>query len=449
MTENILIIDDEADIRNVLADIFEDEGYSVLKAAHSEQALALISSNKIDLIVLDIWLDNSDMDGMQILKHLKGNANYDAIPILMISGHGNVEMAVNAMKIGAFDFIEKPFKIEHILLTVNRALEQKLLKDENKRLRDIATNTGIIKHAYKSPAMIDLMKHIQNDAESDARVLLIGEKGTGKSRIARIIHDVSKRSKFPIAYLNSYHFSIKTIESELSQNPNGTLVLENIEVLSTTEQNELLSFLSKSMHTTRIISTASSTLSDLINTKKFSSALYDRVSILHYTVPAIKNRVDDIDILIHEFIDSICAEYNIAKPILAQDIWNSLKSNPWEGNVRQLKMAVEWIIMCYLINPKNQIAKQDVQFWHDNIDYSNHNVIEYSRTDKNILDELIEIPLKQAREQFEKLYLAKILQKCDGNIVKMADYIDMERTALYRKLKSLNIPTDMAKAGSA
>jgi len=158
MSHSILIIDDEADIRNLLADIFADEGYEVHKAAHSEQALAVIKKESIDLIVLDIWLDNSDMDGIHILKHLK-NSDYRDIPVLMISGHGNVELAVNAMKIGAFDFIEKPFKIDHILLTVQRALNQKKLQEENIRLRGGAYVEEMDNH-YPSPVMQDLMKSI-------------------------------------------------------------------------------------------------------------------------------------------------------------------------------------------------------------------------------------------------------------------------------------------------
>ncbi len=440
MSQTILIIDDEADIRDILADIFIDEGYNVLKAAHSEQALSLITNNKIDLIVLDIWLDNSDMDGVQILKHLKSGAHKN-IPILMISGHGNVEMAVNAMKMGAFDFIEKPFKIDHILLTVNRALEQKSLKEENTRLRDHGGTMDIIHHKYKSVVMGALIKSIEDNADSDARILITGEKGTGKSYVGRLIHSVSRRSKNYLDTINCYDVNFERIEKSLSEHPNGTLILENIETLDLNAQSNLLNLLNKNTCSCRIIATCDVDMSHIVNDKKFSSSLYDRLAILKYTAPSLKNRRDDIDILVTEFITSICLELHIDRPSLSKKVYDLLRRYTWPGNIRQLKVAIEWIVINSYFNSDEETLNSNIQFLLQENILNDSNVVPYKKhtTQQESQQNLYDYPLKTAREMFEKNYLINMLEKYDGNIAKIAEHIDMERTALYRKLKSMNI----------
>lgn len=437
--QTILIIDDELDIREMLAGIFEDEDYNVLKAAHSEQALTTIKNNDIDLIVLDIWLDNSDMDGVQILKHLKSSTFKD-IPVLMISGHGNVEMAVNTMKIGAFDFIEKPFKIDHILLTASRALEQKLLKDENQRLKKTQSHAPISNH-YKSPAMISLIKQINEDAESDGRLMILGEQGTGKTRIAHLVHENSLRKKNKIITVNAGLMDDNDIDNMLEQANDGTLLIENIQCLCVKGQSHLLNILTQNKSACRIITTTiEQDLKALVSDKKFSSALYDRLSVMEYYVPNLANRQEDIDVLISEFIESVTHEFNIATPTLTIDVVKHLKSYKWHGNIRQLKIAIEWIVISNLNTIKNgMISMKDISFLglEERLTQSSNNIIPLSKN--NFMENILSQPLKQAREEFEVYYLTSMMTHFQGNVAKIADHIDMERTALYRKLKSLDI----------
>lgn len=435
MTQSILIVDDEADIRDILADIFVDEGYDVHRAAHSEQALSLIKSHKPDLIVLDIWLDNSDMDGIQILKHLK-SSDYKNIPILMISGHGNVEMAVNAMKVGAFDFIEKPFKIDHILLTVNRALEQKTLKEENSRLKGQDETKQIFKSNYKSAAMVALFKSIQSNSESDARVLIMGEKGTGKTYIAKIIHELSKRGKKKIESINCYDLELRNLIDSFAACHDGVIVIENVEMLNSEAQAELLSIITKSIYPCRIIATCDCSIQDKVKNQKFSSALLDRLSVLEYNVPSLEKRHEDIEILVKEFIEIFCNEFHIPQPTIPHMTLANIKSYNWQGNIRQLKIAVEWMMMAHYLNPD-----EDITFNQSAPPKKNEksNIALYPSQDHDNSKIIFDLPLKLAREDFEKKYLLNMLDRFDRNIAKIAEHIDMERTALYRKLKSMDI----------
>lgn len=430
MSQTILIIDDEEDIRDLLGDIFVDEGFHILKAAHSEQALSLIKNNNIDLMVLDIWLDNSDMDGIQILKHLKSQNKFKDIPVLMISGHGNVEMAVNAMKIGAFDFIEKPFKIDHILLTVQRALEQKNLKEENFRLKE-TSDFGALKHQYKSQSMLNLIKSVNDQADSDARSMIIGAHGTGKTRLAKAIHDISKRANHAIKFLEAFTLTIPMLDDELSHNPHGTIVIENIHRIDKLQQTELLNYLSRIQHGCRIICTADDDITNLIKSQKFSSALYDRLAIIKFNIPQLKNRPEDIAILIDEFISVYQKEFGC---IIRNDFLpiEKLKNLAWKGNVKQLKTAVEWMVFC-----QNCEVPSEVSYQLPFIDKSNQTSVTDSAD--IFFEEMFTLTLKEARDRFEYKYLTFILEKFEGNIAKVASFIDMDRTALHRKLKSMNL----------
>ena len=439
MTHRILVIDDEEDIREILSDIFEDEGYEVVKAAHSEQAFALLKNHYVDLIVLDIWLDNSDMDGMQILKHLKQQPDRKNIPILMISGHGNVEMAVNAMKIGAFDFIEKPFKIDHILLTVNRALEQKSLIDENLRLKQNGQGTNQTEevHRYKSTAYINLIKKIEEDKNSDARMIIKGACGTGKTHIAKLIHSMSSRSKNTCNIVNASDLTPSNLDYTITETGQGSLIIENIEFCTTDTQGELLKILNKSDITCRFIATSGNDLHEMAQNGKFSSALYDRLAVLTYAVPSLSERKEDMDFLIKNFIETVCKEFHCTTVILDHNDIDYLKTQSWPGNIRQLKTAVEWMVMEKLFGA-NTSQKSEPSATPEN--GNGKNIITYpdiqsAQSPKHYTS----LPLKQAREQFETDYLRDVMEKFSGNIAKMADYIDMERTALYRKLKSLGL----------
>jgi two-component system nitrogen regulation response regulator NtrX len=437
MPKSILIIDDEADIRDLLSDIFTDEGYITHKAAHSEQALSLIKSEQIDLIILDIWLENSDMDGVEILHHLK-KTKYNDIPILMISGHGNVEMAVDAMKIGAFDFIEKPFKIDYILLTAERALEQKQLKAENQELKDRSPRQEI-EHDYKSPIVLSLFKSIESNLDSDARVLITGETGTGKSKIARMIYETSLHSHDNLQTMHASMLTEHNIDQYLSKK-NTTVILEQVEKLPPKMQNVLLQKLSHS-EMARIISTAT-----FDEESDFSVALYDRLSVIHYNTPSLSQRIEDIPVLAQEFLKKVAMELSIQTPTLSNDAIEILKKYDWKNNIHQLKIAIEWIVLKNLQNHKNSptplhILTTDMDILEQKNLSSDVIPIEQETIPQqnDIIASYLSMTLKEARDSFEKSYLTQLLNQHEGNISQMAENIDMDRTALYRKLKTMNI----------
>lgn len=450
MIGTILIIDDEADIRELLADIFEDEGYTVLKAAHSEQALAVLDQNKIDLIVLDIWLDNSDMDGMQILKHIKDQDQYKDLSILMISGHGNIEMAVNAMKIGAFDYIEKPFKVDHILLTVKRALEQKLLRDENNRLKTNNNSAHFMDgyDHYKSPAMVKIMKDMESACDSDARILISGAVGTGKIRYAKLLHEGSKRQGRDLTIINAHDFDIGTFEQIIKQNEKGSVVIKSVHLLDDKQQAFLLSVLNQDGMKARLISICDESIVKRVEEGFFSSALYDRLSVIRVHLPCLKDRMDDFDDLVKDCYNSIVRELGFASevPFITQDYIQKLKQSDWPGNIRQLKLTIELKIYEYLNNKDQsgmhvtpdslkQIGRIPTNIANDDQALNQSNFNEQAEV-------YTHLPLKQARDKFEYEYLSQIFDIYDGNIAKMASFIEMDRAALHRKLKLMAIVTD-------
>lgn len=452
MTHKILIIDDEADIRDVLADIFQDEGYSVFKAAHSEQAFAYVEKERPDLIVLDIWLENSDMDGMEILKELNKNTD-NFCPVLMISGHGNIEMAVKAMKFGAYDFIEKPFKIDHMLLTVERALEQNLLKRENAALKSKSeTASGYYK--TQSPKMAALLKAIDETAATDARILILGERGSGKSRLARYIHQNSQRSRNSFASHFGCDLSANDIGDLFTDDnlKSGTVFIEQIQTMDKPAQIALLAVLNKtnSHQTPRLITTALSNIHELIEEGRFSSALYNRLSVMEFSLPALDQRAEDFPAFIHDFSKAICQELNIPQPAFSSDAIIAIQNFKWAGNIRQLKSAIEWLIIChamteqrtaspiitakdlfFIISETGQVAKSEPSAG------SPVKAVEISGF--RDLGNWLDMPLRDAREAFEKKYLSMLLKRFNGNISQMAAHIDMERTALHRKLKIMDL----------
>lgn len=470
MTQTVLIIDDEADIRDVVADILEDEGYGVLKAAHSEQAFAVLGKHSVDLIILDIWLENSDMDGIEILKVMKTQkSGYHNIPVLMISGHGNVEMAVNAMKIGAYDFIEKPFKIEHMLLTVARALEQGQLKRENMTLKDRA---GIGEDAYKtkSPALQATIKSIAEQTLSDARVLITGNIGTGKSKFARYLHSISPRARHPFHRFSASKITADTIERLFHDDryKNATVLIERTEAMPETVQGLVLKQLSVANGSTenapRILCTATPAISDLLAAGKFSSALYDRIGIVKYNLPDLNDRVEDLPDLAQEFADSLCKDMDHPSITFGADSILLLQERIWPGNIRQLKCTIEWVILNHILAGQGMrpVSARDIsgilgtQQQHSSIENGSPSRnpspsagdISGNYTDGNHMDLWLDHPLRCAREQFEREYLVSLLKRFRGNISQMSKHVDMERTALHRKLKSMDISYDTVIANN-
>ena len=448
MTDKILVIDDEADIRDVLADIFEDEGYKVLKAAHSEQAFHIIEKEKPNLIVLDIWLENSDLDGIGILKHLKkDNCTHRNIPVLMISGHGNIEMAVKAMKIGAHDFIEKPFKIDHILLTAQRALEQHHLRQENSDLKHKVYN-DVDEYKTKAPALQALIKKIQEEATSDARVMVKGEIGTGKSKLARYIHQISTRNNDPLYVHTAQTVTEDNIHEWFTHSDyvDATILIEQIERLAKPMQFKLLKHLSEPSNTgvPRIICTTSNALQAAIERQEFSSALNDRIAILKYTIPSLSQRIEDFPDMIQAFAKNICQPMNVPVPTFSSDAVLYLQDYDWVGNITQLKCLVELVALGHALgqNPFTPITAREMSAPLNKQQLHGQPITSITPNDSaevNAISQWLDLPLRDARENFEKLYLSQLLNKFRGNISQMANHIDMERTALHRKLKSMDI----------
>lgn len=453
MTHKILIIDDEADIREVLADIFQDEGYTVFKAAHSEQAFSYVKKEKPDLIVLDIWLENSDMDGMEILKELNKNKE-NSCPVLMISGHGNIEMAVKAMKLGAYDFIEKPFKIDHMLLTVERALEQNLLRRENAELKN---KTGQFSSSYKtqSPVMLSLLKAAGEIAGTDSRIMVLGERGTGKSKLASYIHQNSQRSAMNLTAYLAYELSATDINDIFADESlqQGTVLIEQVQSLDKAAQVALLAILNKpasGTKTPRLITTALSNIQNMVKDGSFSSALYNRLAVTQFTLPSLDQRLEDFPDFIESFSKTICNELNISPPSFSSDAIIAIQNHNWVGNIRQLKAAIEWLIICHsqmvMEDTLPPVTARDLGFIlkKNNQNIANNNAS--PETDNEPVNapafeygDWLDMPLRDARDAFEKKYLGMLLQRFNGNISQMATHIDMERTALHRKLKSMEL----------
>jgi two-component system nitrogen regulation response regulator NtrX len=441
VTDTILIIDDEADIRDLLCDIFMDEGYNVFKAAHSEQALSLINDHEIDLIILDIWLENSDLDGIEILKTLKKSKQKSHIPILMISGHGNVEMAVNAMKIGAYDFIEKPFQIDHILMNAKRALTQKRLVEENKRLR-FQSGDSEKGHAFwndfHSSSMQQLSQSISDLAQSDARVMITGDRGTGKTKIAKALVDISKRSTEPVLIMQSKDLSPDELNGALDEVSSGTLVLQSVDKMIDETQKHLMDLLSHNQCRFRIVALSSYDIDQAVQSGSFRSSLYDRLAVTRLEVPNLKQRGEDIGILINQILHDICLDFDIETIALDSQTIQTLCEHEWIGNIKHLKSALELIVYDLISQNKKTINVSDaasiLKTTEDNAQEENIVYLNECKQDIGY-----DMPIKQAREYFEKDYLTQMLNRFQGNISNMADYIEMDRTALYRKLKTLNI----------
>jgi len=451
LTDTILIIDDEADIRNLLADIFEDEHYNVMKAAHSEQALAHIKHHHIDLIILDIWLENSDMDGIEILKHLKQDDRYAHIPVLMISGHGNVEMAVNAMKIGAYDFIEKPFQIDHILLNTKRALTQKQLVEENNQLKtqqgsSDESQDSCFWEVYPSQIMQDLGHRIQEVSALDARSLILGEPGTGKTKVAQTIIKRSKRAGAKTIILNAAEIQDHELSRAVNHVGDGTILIQSIDNLSPANQNSLLHLLSGQNIHCRLIATAVHTLPKLVEAGTFSSSLFDRLSVETVIVPPLRHRREDFYLLCQGIMKDIAQDIGMSESIgynIPQSAMTLIQDYEWLWNIKHLKTALEWTMYSMMQAGRMTMTLDDLSFLRDDHGDVVGDGLEgggIALAHQPIMDnDFLSIPLKQSREQFEMRYLTHHLQKFNGNISLMADDIGMERTALHRKLKSLNI----------
>ena len=450
MLKEILVIDDNPDIRSLVSNILIEQNYEVRTAANYDQAIFEINKKLPDLAIIDIKLDKTDKDGIDLLKLV---TNKDKLtPVIMISGHATVQIAVEATRLGAYEFIEKPFTKEKILNYVNRALESSKLKKE----KDIIENK--LFHSFeligKSPSVIKVKKIIEKLSTSESRVLIYGPTGAGKELVARKIHKNSSRSKEPFIIINAALLKESAYEKELfgeefddgnisfgalERANKGTLLIDEVSEIPFETQANVLRVLidqkfkrlngSKDINVNiRLISSTSKDLSELVKINKFREDLYHRLNVMPIELTSLSSRTEDIPLLIEYFKEKLSEINGVQQPKI--DIKNdNLYTYNWPGNVRELRNLVERITILSANESQSNINKIIEDILNPASTFSNRDLLEKSFTS----------PLKEARKHFEKEYLITQLKKNHGNISKTADFIGMERSALHRKLKELGI----------
>ncbi len=454
MASDILIVDDEADIRELVAGILDDEGFSTRTARDSDSALAEIGNRRPNLVFLDIWLQGSKLDGLQLLEHIK--RDHADLPVVMISGHGNIETAVAAIKRGAYDFIEKPFKSDRLILVATRALETSRLKREVKELKQLAPTASVM--TGRSACMNQLRQTIERAAKANSRILIVGPSGAGKELAARTLHNMSSRADGPFVVINAAAITPERMEIELfGVEPNGeharktgaleeahggTLFIDEIGDMPRETQNKILRVLveqtfqrqggtSKVSVDVRIISSTARNLEEEIAAGHFREDLYHRLSVVPIRVPPLSERREDIPELINYFMDQISVATGLPKRQIGQDAMAVLQSHVWPGNVRQLRNNVERVMILAGGGPEVIITAdmlpQDVGSMVPAMPTSNNG------------EHIMGLPLREAREVFERDYLMAQISRFSGNISRTAEFVGMERSALHRKLKALGV----------
>ena len=454
MASDILIVDDEADIRDLVAGILNDEGFSTRTARDSDSALAEIANRRPHLVFLDIWLQGSKLDGLQLLEQIK--RDHSDLPVVMISGHGNIETAVAAIKRGAYDFIEKPFKSDRLILVATRALETSRLKREVKELKQLAPTASVM--TGRSACMNQLRQTIERAAKANSRILIVGPSGAGKELAARTLHIASGRADGPFVVINAAAITPERMEIELfGVEPNGehprktgaleeahggTLFIDEIGDMPRETQNKILRVLvdqtfqrqggtTKVNVDVRIISSTARNLEEEIASGRFREDLYHRLSVVPIRVPPLSERREDIPELIDYFMDQISAATGLPKRQIGQDAMAVLQSHVWPGNVRQLRNNVERVMILASGGPEVIITAdmlpQDV------------GSMVPARPTSNNGEHIMGLPLREAREVFERDYLMAQISRFSGNISRTAEFVGMERSALHRKLKALGV----------
>ena len=451
---DILIVDDESDIRDLIAGILEDENYETRTAGDSTAALAAIETRRPALWVPDIWLQGHKLDGLELLDVVK--TEHPGLPVIMISGHGNVETAVSAMKKGAYDFIEKPFKSDHLVLTVERAIEASRLRRENTELRVRYGQTTELVGA--SPVMSQLRQIIERVAPTGSRVLITGPSGAGKELVARALHEKSGRSRNPFIAINAAAIAPERMEVELfgvepgtnrqrkvglfEQAHGGTLYLDEISDMPLETQGKILRVLVEQRFErvgggpqvqvdVRVISSSSRDLKEEIDSGRLRSDLYHRLNVVPIRVPSLAERREDIPELVTYFVEQLSRSSGLPVRAIGDDAMAGLQAHEWPGNVRELRNNVERLLILSSDDSGETITAEmlppDVGSFPQSVARS------------STADRVISLPLREAREMFEREYLLAQINRFSGNISRTAAFIGMERSALHRKLKSLGV----------
>ena len=449
MKQEILVIDDNFDIRNLISSILKDKNYTVREAANYDQAVFEIDKKIPDLAIIDVKLDKGDKDGIELLKKIKKIT--DLTPIIIISGHANVEMAVESLKLGAYEFITKPFAMEQLLNIVSRGLENIKLKKENAHLENRSFNSFDL--IGESSQIVKIKKLVKKLSTADSRVLIFGPTGSGKELLARKIHKVSQRNEEPFIVINGALLQPSNYETELfgSENPDGsvtygflekakggTLLIDEVSEIPLDTQAKILRVLMDQKFrkingkediyvNVRIISSTSKNLKNEVLIGNFREDLFHRLNVVPIEIPSLNSRGEDIPLLIKYFQKKI-SEINGTPEIEINVDDDLLYSYQWPGNVRELRNLVERISILSQNENKSNVGRLLHEILNKNTSES---------FDDNSVS--TSYPLKQARENFEKNYLLTQLKKNKGNISKTAEFIGMERSALHRKLKSLGI----------
>ena len=461
MADDILIVDDEADIRILTAGILEDEGFETREAGDSDAALASVESRPPSLVLLDIWLQGSALDGLGILKAIK--RTHPAVPVVMMSGHGTIETAVAAIKDGAYDFIEKPFQADRLILAAQRAIETARLRRENEELRARARAAGETDLIGQSAAVNQVRQTIERVAPVNSRVLITGPAGSGKEVVARLLHESSSRADGPFVVLNCATMDPNRVEEELfgtegPENGNdgprktgtfetahtGTLFLDEVADMPLETQGKIVRVLQEQNFQrvgganrvqvdVRVVAATTRDLSAEISAGRFREDLFYRLNVVPIEVPPLRARRDDVRPLTEHFMDRIADTTGRQPREIGEDAMAVLQGHDWPGNVRELRNVIERLLITAPGEGGDAISADMLP-----ADISGAALTD-GGWDKS---EVMGLPLREARESFEKQYLLAQVERFGGNISKTAAFVGMERSALHRKLKSLGLHGD-------
>lgn len=452
--QDILIVEDEADIRSLIAGILQDEGHETREASTSEEALNAVRAREPNLVILDVWLKGSSMDGIELLDVLKQNA--PDLPVIIISGHGTVETAVSAIRKGAYDYIVKPFNSDKLIVTATRALEAAQLRAENRELKDKAPSDNML--IGDSPQIVQLRQKIMRIASTNSRVLISGASGTGKELISRLIHRQSNRSGGPFRAVNAASMVPERVEEELfgiegpdgveksgllERAHNGTLYIDEVADMPLETQGKLLRLLVEQRFQrlggrddvqvdVRVITSSSRDLAEQVQLGLFREDLYHRLNVMPLEAPALSTRRDDIPALVSFFIEQLSSSTGLPKREIGADAMAALQAHDWPGNVRQLRNNVERLLILATGDPTQPITLSTLP--------PEVSVVRGGEAPGEN-ERMIALTLRDAREHFERQYLQAQIDRFGGNISRTATFVGMERSALHRKLKSLGLNT--------
>ena len=456
MSFEVLVVEDEDDIRSLISGILSDEGYHIREASTSEEALQKFKSRKPSLVILDVWLKGSGLDGIELMDIFK-ETDPD-IPVIIISGHGTVETAVSAIRKGAYDYIVKPFKSDKLIITAQRALETVKLRQENEELRGRATSDDTL--IGGSPIITQIRQKIERIAPTNSRILITGPSGSGKELIARLVHSGSNRSTGPFKAVNAASMVPERVEEELfgveetstggtqigllERAHFGTLYIDEVSDMPLETQGKLLRLLVDQRFNrlggqedvqvdVRIITSTSRNLEKETKLGRFREDLYHRLNVMPLNAPSLMERREDIPELVEHFIERLSGSTGLPARRIGDDAMAALQAHDWPGNVRQLRNNVERLLILATGEPNQPITLEslpdEVSVLRGNEGHPNN-------------ERTISMPLRNAREHFEREYLQTQIERFGGNISRTASFVGMERSALHRKLKSLGISSN-------